>query len=419
MATRGNGKDIILQAFHWNLVKTKGTGTMDGKDQTWYQVLDSMVDEFQEIGFTIIYLPPPWVDDSSWEGINSHGGGEGYFWRDFDLNSRYGTKAQLTKLIANIHSKGMKAIIDLVTNHRDGKRMQKDVWEHPGECWSKGTTDTGGTFMDGTYDLNLANPTVNTRIREAMNELMNDCGVDGWRWDYVWGYAVEDVVKWIRQTEKEEYFSVGEYWQSSPNLTADPMIQKYGTDEGTRILGWARDSESCAFDIILKRQFNSGNAANLKYGLNTRHNKSEREMVVTFVDNHDMGASPFSTANGWGQQCWPCPPQFKSAAYAFILTMPGTPCIYWPDCFDWGHLTEIKALAGARKRAGIVAGSEWVDLTDRFTGFAAIVKNDRGEDALAISIHSNFYTPGDSESWSKVIERPGEWTVWIKREFNY
>jgi hypothetical protein len=31
LVTRGNKKDIILQAFHWNLVKTKGTGTLDGQ----------------------------------------------------------------------------------------------------------------------------------------------------------------------------------------------------------------------------------------------------------------------------------------------------------------------------------------------------------------------------------------------------
>ena len=415
MTTRGNGRDIILQAFHWNLVKTRGTGTMDNRDESWYAVLAGMVDELAAIGFTVIYLPPPWVDDSSWESAGKHGGGEGYFWRDFDLNSRYGTKQELTALIAALHARGMKVIIDLVTNHRDRFRMQQDIWEYPGPCWSRGgMADTGGTFMDGSCDLNLAEPVVQNRFRAAMNELMNDCGADGWRWDYVWGYAVEDVVAWIRQTDKQEYLSVGEYWQSSPNLTNDPMIRKYGTDEGTRILGWARDSGSCAFDIILKRQINSAVAANLRYGLNTRPEKSEREAVVTFVDNHDMGASPFSPANGWGQQCWPCPPYFKTAAYAFIMCMPGTPCVYWPDCFDWGHREDITALAAARRKAGIVAGSEWIDLSDRYTGFAGIVKNADGKEALALSIHSNLYDMGPE--WVKECEHPGEWTVWLHKD---
>ena len=75
---RGNGKDIILQAFHWNLVKTKGTGTMDWKHESWYKVLTNMADEIADIGFTIVYLPPPWIDDSHWENEGKHGGGEGY-----------------------------------------------------------------------------------------------------------------------------------------------------------------------------------------------------------------------------------------------------------------------------------------------------------------------------------------------------
>ncbi|HNO25905.1 MAG TPA: hypothetical protein PKK94_23180, partial [Leptospiraceae bacterium] len=74
--TRGNGKDILLQAFHWNLVKTKGTGTVDGSDKSWYGILTERAPQIASDGFTIVYLPPPWVDDSHWEGNGKHGGGE-------------------------------------------------------------------------------------------------------------------------------------------------------------------------------------------------------------------------------------------------------------------------------------------------------------------------------------------------------
>jgi alpha-amylase len=385
---------------------------MDGQDKSWYKVLESMADEISSIGFSIIYLPPPWVDDSHWEKDGKHGGGEGYFWRDFNLNSRYGSKEELKSLIAKFHKNNCKVIIDLVTNHRDRFRMKSDIWEYPGPAWFKGTgKDTGGLFMDGSCDLALDNSIVQNRVLSAMNELMDDCGADGWRWDYVWGYAVEDVVNWIQNTTKEEYFSVGEYWQSS-NLTEDPMVRKYGTDEGNRILGWARDSNSCAFDIILKRQINTANASNLKLGLNTGINAEERSSIVTFVDNHDMGASPYSASNGWGQQCWPCPPEFKSRAYCFIITMPGTPCIYWPDCFDWGLKNEIAQLIHCRKEAGIISSSEWVDMTWKYSGFAAYVKNEKGEETLAVSIDSNFQNPG--EGFRLACEKSGEWKVWIK-----
>ncbi|HNX60494.1 MAG TPA: hypothetical protein PKK43_15435, partial [Spirochaetota bacterium] len=175
----------------------------------------------------------------------------------------------------------------------------------------------------------------------------------------------------------------------------------------------ATSNACCAFDIILKRCIQSGDAANLKYGLNARPDAEDRRSVVTFVDNHDMGASPYSPANGWGQQCWPCAPSFKSKAYAYILTMPGTPCVYWPDMFDWGHEKEISALIALRKKAGIISSSGWNDLTGEHTGFAGIVLDEEGKDALAVSIGSDYEGPG--KGWTTGYENPGEYTVWIKK----
>lgn len=410
----GNGRDVILQAFHWNLVKTQGTGTMDGRPETWYQLLLGQVERIAELGFSVVYLPPPWVDDSEWYADGKHGGGEGYFWRDFDLNSRYGSKTQLRELVTALHGHGLKAIVDLVPNHRDRERMRFDRWSYPGPCWRVGGGDTGGGFLDGRYDLNLAHPAVVERVRWALDELMDDCGVDGWRWDFVWGYAVEDVVGLIRDTQKVEYLSIGEYWQSSSEVKADPMIARYGQDEGARILGWARDSGGCAFDIFLKREIQTGNAAYLKNSLVTRVAPMDRGRLVTYVDTHDTGASPWSAANGWGQKHWECPPDFKSCAYAFILCMPGIPSVYWPDCFDWGFEAQIEALLAARKRAGIAATSEWIDLTGEHSGFAAYVCDGLGKPHLALSLRSDWLGPAAEEGWTVVFEKAGEWTVWEK-----
>jgi hypothetical protein len=411
LVTRGNKKDIILQAFHWNLVKTKGTGTLDGQKISWYSRLIEKAKEILQSGATILYLPPPWVDDSFWDSGSKHGGGEGYFWRDFDLNSRYGTKQELIQLIECMHSLGIKVIVDIVLNHRDKNRMKNDNWEYPGPCWRIGAQETGGAFLDGSCDLRLDHPDVYNRFKYALGELQNDCKVDGWRWDFVWGYHPKDVLTLIKETDGIEYFSVGEYWQAG-QISDDPMYQRYGGSEKSRILGWAKESGSCAFDMILKRELNQGIPANFKYGINLSPIQEEREISVTVVDNHDTGASPYSPANGWGQKVWECPAEFKSKAYAFILSTPGTPCIYWPDLFDWG-MTEISELAQIRKQADIQSGSEWIDLTDRYSGFAGIIMNGKKEESLAISIQSNFHDPG--KDWVKASEKKGEWTVWLKK----
>ncbi|HNX22889.1 MAG TPA: alpha-amylase family glycosyl hydrolase [Spirochaetota bacterium] len=412
MAARGNGYDIILQAFHWNLVKTGGEGTVDDSDRSWFHILRDMAGRISEAGFTVVYLPPLWRDDSSWEKDGRRGGGEGYFWHDFDLDSRYGTKAELKELVSVLHSNNIKVIADLVTDHRDRDRMEKDIWPYPGPQWARGGNDEGGQFEDGKFDLNLSDPVVRRRMKEAMDELMDDYGIDGWRWNYVRGYEVHEAVSRIKSSGRVEYISMGEYCRESPYLTDDPMVNMYGSDEAAGILGWAGESGVCAFDVILKREIQTSDPARLRYGLNAKGSAAERSSVVTFVDNHDTGASPFSTANGWGQQCRPCAPFYKSKAYAFIMTMPGIPCVYWPDFFDWGLGEEISALASIRKKCGIHSSSGWIDLCDHYSGFAGIILNDRGEEALALSIGSDYRGPGDG--WDIGYEKKGEYTVWIK-----
>ena len=51
-----------------------------------------------------------------------------------------------------------------------------------------------------------------------------------------------------------------------------------------------------------------------------------REVAVTFVDNHDTGYSPGQ--NG-GQHHWALQDGLIRQAYAYILTSPGTPVVWW------------------------------------------------------------------------------------------
>lgn len=49
---------------------------------------------------------------------------------------------------------------------------------------------------------------------------------------------------------------------------------------------------------------------------------------VTFIDNHDTGSS---------QQHWPFPADKVATGYAYIMTHPGMPCVFWEHLFDWGQ----------------------------------------------------------------------------------
>ena len=78
------------------------------------------------------------------------------------------------------------------------------------------------------------------------------------------------------------------------------------------------------------------------------------ERAVTFVDNHDFRG---------GDQ----PPivNDKLMAYAFILTHPGYPCVFWPDYFEQG-------LGQPGSPHGIAA---LVDAHERYAGGASFVRH--------------------------------------------
>ncbi|MHC8363026.1 alpha-amylase family glycosyl hydrolase [Pseudomonas sp. LS2P72] len=140
----GTGEEILLQGFHWN-------SSRDAAEK-WYPVLARTAGQIGRDGFTTIWMPPPWRDRSSWEDSRkgTSGGGEGYFWQDFDKNDHYGTDAQLKQVAAALNVAGVKVVYDVVPNHMDDSKTVepqfprgRNEWRHDcGEC------DKGGSFME-------------------------------------------------------------------------------------------------------------------------------------------------------------------------------------------------------------------------------------------------------------------------------
>nr|AHB20175.1 high pI alpha-amylase [Triticum aestivum] len=55
---------------------------------------------------------------------------------------------------------------------------------------------------------------------------------------------------------------------------------------------------------------------------------------------------------------WPFPSDRVMQGYAYILTHPGTPCIFYDHFFDWGLKEEIDRLVSIRTRQGIHSESK-------------------------------------------------------------
>jgi alpha-amylase len=93
--------------------------------------------------------------------------------------------------------------------------------------------------------------------------------------------------------------------------------------------------------------------------------------------------------------------------YAYLLTHPGVPCVYWSHYFDWDDYTRqrIERLMQTRKSTGIHARSR-VDIREARRGLYAA--NIDGEVAVKLGPHP--WSPGAGWQLALDGERFAVWT---------
>ncbi|MFK0088019.1 glucan 1,4-alpha-maltotetraohydrolase domain-containing protein [Pseudomonas sp. NPDC090755] len=366
------GDEILLQGFHWN----------SSRSGTWYSSLEKAAKQIGADGFTAVWMPPPWRDESHWGDPNGvSGGGEGYFWRDFDKNSRYGNDEQLKLAVKALHQAGVKVIYDVVPNHSAGTSpdLKTDLRKNNGQFWRNDcpACDDGEGFMQGDADLNTANPVVYGLFRQEFENLRDHYGADGLRFDFVKGYAAERVDSWMQGIPGLD-FCVGELWKA-PN-EYPPTDWRHDKDWQDALKDWSSRANCSVFDFALKNRMQSGDIRQWRHGLNGNPEPRWREVAVTFVDNHDTGYSP--GANN-GQHHWALPEEQRNLAYAYILSSPGTPTVYWPDMYVWSRGDLIRQLIGLRREAGIKADSP-IEFLDNYSGLVARTTGTQGTVLMAL-----------------------------------
>src|SRR3990167_1409983 len=177
------GDEIILQGFHWNVVRTA--------PNNWYSTLASMAPSIAADGFSAIWMPVPWRDFSSWSDSSNgtSGGGEGYFWHDFNKNGRYGSDRQLKQAASALNGAGVKPIFDVVPNHMNRGYPDKEInlpagqglWRN--DCADPGNypndCDDGDRFVGGDADLNTGHPQNQAMFQQEFDNLRNNYGGAG------------------------------------------------------------------------------------------------------------------------------------------------------------------------------------------------------------------------------------------------
>lgn len=353
---------VMLQGFSW-----------DSYNESQWKVLEKQADELKG------YIDLVWLPQSGkcMEATQVMGYMPYYY---FNQNSSFGSEAELRSLITKFKAAGIGAIADVVINHRN-----TDGWfTFPAETY-KGVTyqmqstdicknDDGGTTatqaatngvslsqnndegtdFGGCRDIDHKSENVQKVIKAYLKYLKDDLGYTGFRYDMVKGFDGNHVADYNDATGVE--YSVGEYW-----------------DGNDKIESWINrtNKKSAAFDFQFR--YNVRDAVNgaangkvttssdwskLNSNDNLMHDANYRRYAVTFVENHDTQKRSESEQND---------PLLKDtiAANAYMLAMPGTPCIFQPH---WNaYKSEIKEMIAARKYAGITNMSNYANKQSKKT----------------------------------------------------
>lgn len=391
-----NYSGVMLQGFSW-----------DSYDYSQWTVLEKQADDMK--GFIdLVWLPQSGKCIETTQVM----GYKPYYY--FNQNSSFGTEAELRSLIAKFKANGIGAIADVVVNHRN-----TDGWfTFPAETYNgvtyqmlstdicknddSGSTATQakkdgvslsynydeGTDFGGCRDIDHKSENVQKIIEAYLKFLKEDMGYTGFRYDMVKGFSGTHVADYNDATGVE--FSVGEYW-----------------DGNQSIINWINktNKKSAAFDFQFRYNVRDAigikdnkvvslpNWSKLKSDYNLMHDATYRQYAITFVENHDM---QFRSKDE--QQ----DPLMRDtlAANAYMLAMPGTPCVFQPH---WrAYKKEIKSMIEARKLAGITNMSNYTNKMAQTACFANETTGNKAKLIVVVGNNTKAYTPGTD--YAQILE---------------
>jgi len=380
---------VMLQAFYW-----------DSFSQSQWVKLERQADELSQ------YFKLVWIPQSGDCGGTSMGYDDLY-WFPGHYNSSFGNETELRSMISTFTQKGIGTIADVVINHRrnisnwvdfpketyngvtyelkstdicaDDDGGKTKTWATQNGYSLSSNNDTGEGW-DGMRDLDHKSENVQKSVKAYLNMLLNDLGYVGFRYDMVKGYS-GSYTKMYNEDSKPK-FSVGECWDGS-----------------NTIKNWidATDKTSAAFDFAFKYVVRNAtdkndwtylgkqNEGNWPLVSGNFNSGEYRRYAVTFVENHDTEVRPDGSSNG---------PLRKDtlAANAFLLAMPGTPCVFlkhWIDC-----KRDIKAMIDVRNAVGLHNQSSTLNMATNKDYYA--VRTEGKDDKALVAVvgkEASTYTP--------------------------
>ena len=389
---------VMLQGFFW-----------DSYNDTQWTRLEKQADDLATT-FDLVWIP---------QSGNSGGTSMGYddLWWFNNYNSSFGSEAELRSMINTFKAKGIGTIADVVINHRknvsnwvdfpketyngvtyemkstdicandDGGKTK--TWASQNGYSLSVNNDTGEGW-DGMRDLDHKSENVQTIVKAYLNFLLNDLGYAGFRYDMVKGYSAS-YTKMYNEDSKPQ-FSVGECWDSSNTIK--------NWIDGTGKTSAAFDFQ---FRYTVRNAINAGdwtylnkqNQGNWPLVSSNYNSGNYRQYAVTFVENHDV--QDRGTTNNYN------PDPIKKdtlAANAYLLAMPGTPCIFLTH---WkAYKQEIANMVAVRKAVGITNTSVPQNVASNKDYYVVQTTGSKGKLLAVVGTKADSYQPTSTE-WKKVL----------------
>ena len=374
---------VMLQGFYW-----------DSFSDTRWTKLESQADELAEF-FKLV-----WIPQSASTGGTSMGYDDLYWFSNY--NSSFGTETQLRSMINTFKNKGIGTIADVVVNHRKSNSgwfgFPTEVYK--GVTYSMSSTDVcstddGGKALaeanrlglqlgnpdtgedwDGMRDLDHKSANVQRCVKAYLDFLLNNLGYTGFRYDMTKGYAASYTGMYNKDAQVE--YSVGEYWDGYL-----PAVKNW--IDGTKVDGVV---QSAAFDFPFRYTIRDAvnntkwtNLAGSGKGLCMENNY--KRYAVTFVENHD---TEYRSASA------PQDPILRNieAANAYLLSMPGTPCIFLKHWISYKEA--IKQMIYARQLAEITNTSTTNNMANSQGGNYYVQRTVGNRGAILVAMGGTTYT---------------------------
>ena len=390
---------VMLQGFYWDSFK-----------ETKWTTLEKQAAELGNY-FSLVWLPQSgYCGDGKSMGYNPL-----YYWNQ---NSSFGTEAELRSLIKTFNANGIGTIADVVVNHRGTMTNWVDfpAEEYNGVTYQMQSTDIcsdddGGatkTWADangyqlssnkdgyedwpGMRDLDHKSTNVQKCVKAYTKYLVDDLGYTGFRYDMVKGFSASYVADYNNHAGVQ--FSIGENFGNVEEAKRWIDGAKYN---GTRM--------SAAFDF----QFHYTLAKAVKEKNWTYLNDKAYHLVssgseynryaVTFVENHD---TQYRSPSETGSEAISSDIR---ACNAYLLAMPGTPCVFLKHWIDYKK--DIKMMIEARKLAGITNTSTYTNMRQE-RGLSAIAVRGEGNKMLLAVVGPDAATYTPTAAFRKLCEGEG------------